>query len=378
MTRAFERGLPARVGGEPAPAYPRHDASIRVDLSDNTNRWGMPPSASRVIRELGSCAMRYPEPYAERLQDAVAGYCGVDADMITTGCGSDDVLDCAIRAFTSPGDRLVSCDPSFVMVPALARLNALHCVMIPFTAGWDADAAAILRADARVIYLCSPNNPTGTVLDAATVAAIADAASALVIVDEAYAEFAGTDCLALARSRPNVLVVRTMSKAFGLAGLRVGYGIGAPAMVRAVEQARGPFKVNALGAAAAEAAVREDVPWMRAAARLAMHARDRLARELGARGLQVFPSSANFVMARMAGALDVARRMRSAGVAVRAFGSLAGIGDALRITVGPDDEMAAALAALDAALEGLGPARLVSNDARSGSHASVAARSACE
>ena len=340
------------------PLYESDRAPARIDLSDNTNRWGTPPAALRALREAAASTFtRYPEPYADALKDAVAAYCNVERANVVTGCGSDDVLDSAIRAFAAPGTRVATCDPSFVIIPSLARLNGVQCVRIPFTDAFDADVNAIQAAGAGVVYICSPNNPTGTEVRPDTIARLADAVDALVIVDEAYAEFTDRSCVPLARARGNVLVTRTMSKAFGLAGLRVGYGIGAPQVVREIEKSRGPYKVNALASLASQAALRDDLPWMHRHVRLARDARASLATQLSTRGIAVLPSSANFVFAPIPGAAAIARRMRELGVAVRAFTGLtafceplrASAGDALRITVGPAEEMAAALEALDQA-----------------------------
>ena len=244
-----------------------------------------------------------------------------------------------------------------MIVPALARLNGASCIRIPFSSDFDIDADAIRRSGASVVYLCSPNNPTGTEIRLETIAGLADTLDALLIVDEAYAEFTDRSCIELARTKPNVLVTRTMSKAFGLAGLRVGYGIGAREIVREIEKSRGPYKVNAAAALASQAALRDDLPWMRLHVRLARDARASLAMQLSVRGIAVLPSAANFVFAPLPGAARIARRMRELGVAVRAFSGLppfcepvrASGGDALRITVGPAEEMSAALEALDRA-----------------------------
>ena len=331
--------------------YTPDRSPARVDLSDNTNRWGMPPAAARVIREAATSAFaRYPEPYSAPLKEAIAEYCDVAPENLVTGCGSDDVLDSAVRALALPGERLATCDPTFVMVPALAVMNGLQCARTRVSADLGADADALLATRARIMYVCSPNNPTGSTTSVETVARLADRAPGLVIVDEAYIEFTDSPgCAELARTRPNVLVVRTMSKAFGLAGLRVGYGIGAPELVREVEKSRGPFKVGALAALAAKAALREDVSWMRLHVRLAREARAALAFALEQRGITALPSSANFLLAPIPNASAVAIRMRELGVAVRPFSQLPGIGDALRITVAPAEEMAEAVAALDSA-----------------------------
>lgn len=332
-----------------------------TDLSDNTNRWGMPPAAARAIAEHGGQAHRYPEAYADTLKRAIGRYTGGPPESVVTGCGSDDVLDAAIRACGDPGDHLAICDPTFVMLPQFARLNRMTPLPVSLTSSGDIDVAALLRTQARIIYVCSPNNPTGTVASRARVAALAESTPATVIVDEAYAEFTGESLLDLALTRPNVVVVRTMSKAFGLAGLRVGYAVASPRLAREIETSRGPYKVNALAVAAATAALDEDLDWVRTHAAIVRDLRSRFAAALRERGLTPLPSAANFVFVPVASADRIAATMRDAdGVVVRAFTGLcpfsgelaASGGTALRITIGPWDELERALAALDRALEG--------------------------
>lgn len=328
-----------------------------VDLSDNTNTWGVAPAVERAIRDAGiSSLTRYPNLYAAALKDALAGYAAVESRMVVTGCGSDDVLDSAIRAFAEPGDRIAFPDPSFAMIPIFARMNGLEPVAVRLTPSLDADADAMLAAGARVIYLCSPNNPTGNAMTRAAIEEIVSRAEGIVIIDEAYGEFAGADCLDLARSSDRVLVTRTMSKAFGLAGLRVGYAVGAPTLVAEVEKSRGPYKVSALAERAALAALGEGLEWARAHVREAVANRARLVAELEARGIATLPSAANFVLAPVAHALDRAKRMRARGVAVRPFEGLPPLvdalresgGSALRISVGPWTMIESVLEAFDA------------------------------
>jgi histidinol-phosphate/aromatic aminotransferase/cobyric acid decarboxylase-like protein len=175
-------------------------------------------------------------------------------------------------------------------------------------------------------------------------------ARGLVFLDEAYAEFSGVSHAAEAAVSDNVLVVRTMSKAFGLAGLRVGYAIGPAELVAEVEKSRGPFKVNALAELAATAALTSDVSWMREHTTRVVINRELFSEALRALGLSPLPSSANFVLVPVPDAKAVARRTRDRGVLVRDFAALPLVGDALRIGVGPWDMMAAALEALESAL----------------------------
>ena len=342
--------------------YAPNRAPCATDLSDNTNLWGVPPAAAAAIREAaGSVITRYPALYADQLKRALADYVGVQSDAIVTGCGSDDVIDSAIRAFAEPGDRIVYPDPSFMMVPLFGRMNGLEPVAVPLTGDLDIDADAMIAADGRITYICSPNNPTGTLASREAIRRVIEAARGLVIVDEAYAEFTSGTFAAAAPSHDRVLVIRTMSKAFGLAGLRVGYAIGHPRLVAEVEKSRGPYKVNAIAERAAIVALSEDMPWVADRIAEAIENRERLSaslRELGP--FDVIPSAANFVLAvvrpdsplRAAG---IAAALRAQGIAIRPFTDLPGIGDAVRITVGPWEMMQQCLKAL----VGLGAGRPV-------------------
>jgi histidinol-phosphate aminotransferase len=336
--------------------YAPDETPVAIDLADNTNRWGSPPAALRVLRDTAPGAIaRYPDAYSTSLKAALAAYTGVEASAIAIGCGSDDLLDAALRAFADPGDRIAIPVPTFSMMTTFARLNALEPALIPLDASFDVDVDAVVAARPRLVYLCSPNNPTGTLLPRATIEAVLERTGAVVILDEAYAEFSGVSAIDLVARSPRLLVARTLSKAFGMAGLRVGYAVGAPTLVRELEKARGPYKVSAASERAAVAAVTEDLGWMRAHAELAVGNRERLAVEMRRRDVDVISSAANFLLAPVADAHTFARRLRAIGVAVRAFSGLDGTalalaatrGSALRITVGPWPEMESLLAAFD-------------------------------
>lgn len=344
--------IPQRASYRDIPLYSPAKKPCRVDLSDNTNLFGMPPAAERVLRGASvSSVARYPAGYAPDLKRAVAAYAGVGVERVTTGCGSDDVIDSTLRAFLEPGEAVAYPDPTFVMVPMFARLNALKARPVPLRADLDIDVDGLLATGAKVLYVCTPNNPTGTVASRSAVERLVERAPGLVLIDEAYAEFAsGGSFLDLARTRPNVLVARTMSKAFGMAGMRVGWAVGAPALVAEVEKARGPYKHTALAEAMGAAVLAEDVPWMEARAAEAVANRERLRSELEALGLRALPSEANFLLVPVPGAPRVAERMRERDVNVRAFQGLTGVGDALRIGAGPWPLMETALAALREAL----------------------------
>ncbi|MBA3891163.1 MAG: histidinol-phosphate aminotransferase family protein [Gemmatimonadaceae bacterium] len=340
---------------------PGAEVECRIDLSDNTNRWGIPPAAAAALRNLDPAALtRYPSSYGDALKGAIATHLGIDVSNIVTGAGSDGVLEPAIRAFAQADGQMVLADPTFVMAAPFGRMNGLAPAGVPLLPSYDIDARAMVEAAGCVTYLCAPNNPTGTSITRDALDEVIAGAPGLVIIDEAYADFSASDAIELACTSDRVLVLRTLSKAFGLAGLRVGYGVGAPALVQAVEKARGPYTVNAVAERAAVAALRDDAAWVAARIGDAVAAREWLATELGALGLDPAPSEANFVFVPVADAAQVAARMADAGVRVRAFDRLPAFtpalersrGSALRITVAPAAELEPAVAALRRALGG--------------------------
>ena len=324
-----------------------------LDLSDNTNLWGSPPAAQDAVADASSLIARYPSSYSDALKRAVAVYLGLTRADIVVGCGSDDVIDATMRAFGGPGARIAYSTPTFSMIPAFAQLNGLTSIEVPLLDEddrYDVDAAKLLATGANIIYLCAPNNPTGTGVSREALEQIIERAPGVVLIDEAYAEFSGLTNVDLAERSEHVIVTRTFSKAFGLAGLRVGYGVGAPPLVDFIERARGPYKVNAVAERAALGVLRDGpdaLGWVREHARLACEARDRFVAALSRLGLEPFPSLANFVLVPIASAREIGARLRAHGVRVRvitglpqALSALAATrGEALRISIGPSEAM---------------------------------------
>jgi histidinol dehydrogenase len=318
-----------------------------VDLTDNTNQYGVPPAVSRILADPPATTInRYPSPYADALRRVLAEFVGVPIETIVTGCGSDDVLDATFRAFGDPGDRVAYCPPTFGIVAAFAQQNGLLPVSCPLEVG------ALVGSGARIIYLCDPNNPTGAALPAGLVDQLLARTNAVIVLDEAYVEYATRGSLAArAPSLERLLVVRTLSKAFGLAGLRIGYAVGAPQLVAQVEKTRGPYKVGGLTEACAVAVLTEDQEWVRRGIDDVKVVRSQFVTALQSRGFSVAPSEANFVLVPVPGkAIELAARMREAGVSVRAFEALPGIGEAVRISIGPRKVMDVCLCALTEAV----------------------------
>jgi len=320
-----------------------------IDVSDNTSLWGPSPAAERAVRRLSAQTLsRYPPADPRALCAALADYAGVKPEQVVTGCGSDDVIDCALRAFGEPGEAVAFCAPTFSMMDTFARVNGLLPRSVPFLPDGELDVEGLLATGARITYVASPNNPTGREVSARALEHLLASAEGLVLVDEAYGEFAEHSCLPWLERFPRLLVTRTLSKAFGLAGLRVGYGLASQRVVAALALVRGPYKLNAVAERAALAALTQDRPWVRARVAEARAARERLAEELRRMGLRPLPSGANFLCLPVPHAERWGARLLERGVRVRVLPALPGLGDALRIGVGPWETMDAVLAALRA------------------------------
>lgn len=326
---------------------------VDVELSENTNQWGAPPAAVEALKACdGSALFNYPSQPISPLLAQLAEYIGTnDPRTIVLGCGSDDILDCSMRAFAEPGDVMAYSDPTFSMSAYFGRTNGLTPVGVPVLPDWNVDVDGLLATKARIIYLCAPNNPTGTPIPEASIRRLLDESEGIVIVDEAYAEFANSSWAKRAPGEERLVVFRTMSKAFGLGGLRIGYAVGRPELLLEIDKASGPFKVNAIAERVALATLKNGLPWVQARVKDAQSARVALRDALLSRGFTPLPTEANYVMLPLPGAQNIATRMREKGIAVRAFTGLAVIGDALRITVGPEHMMQRFLEALDSTLK---------------------------
>jgi len=320
------------------PLYDLDIPPVQFQLSDSTNPAGAPPAALRALQAMQpSMLSQYPTTYSSALRGAIAAYAGVDAAHVVMGCGSDELIDCAFRALVAPGGRVAFCDPTFVMARIFSVANALVPVPVPFAPAWEIDVAALVAAQPSLIYLCRPNNPTGTPFAWARLEELLQRFDGPVIVDEAYAEYSKDPVTPRAPSLDRVLSLRTLSKAWGLAGLRVGYAVGSRELIGAIERVRGPFKLTAASERGALAAVQQDGDWMREEVEATLDRRARFVQALRHAGYAPLPSHTNFLLVPVANAMELAEELLRVEVAVRPFRDLPVVGDALRITVGPDE-----------------------------------------
>jgi histidinol-phosphate aminotransferase len=325
--RAAYRGL---------DVYRTEAGPVEIDLSDNTNLFGSAPSALAAIVEWAKeRPARYPSLATVPLREALADWLGVGADNVVGGCGSNDVLDSSMRALAEPGWRLAYAAPTFVMTSHFATANSLTPIAVPTFADGEPDVDRLLATGAELIYLATPNNPSGKAAAAGAIDQLLERAPRLVLLDEAYVEYAGASRVRDAVATGRAIVTRTFSKAWGLAGLRVGYAVGSARLIAEIEKARGPYKVNAVAERAAAAAVVHDRGWLAGIVADVAAGRADLAARLGALGYVSLPSNANFVSVRVPSATKAAEHLKTTGIGVRAFVATPVFGDLLRITVGP-------------------------------------------
>lgn len=329
---------------------------VDVLLSANENPCDVPP----VVRACLNAALtatplnRYPDPMSNKLRDAIAVWRGFDRENIIVGNGGDELLYNLLLAFGGPGRVLVNTPPAFSEYALQAQLTGTTVRDVWRTADFALDEEAVIEAskDAAIVILTSPNNPTGDLASREFVERLARSTDALVLVDEAYGEFAGDDasCLPLVRECPNVVVLRTLSKAYALAGARCGYIIASPDVVAGLAAVRQPYSVNVLTQAAAQVVVEMHDAYEESIARIVFE-RERLYAELSeladAGKLEVWESAANFLFVRVPGAARLFERLRDEhSILVRNFSGAPGCADCLRFTVGSPKENDRLFAAL--------------------------------
>jgi histidinol-phosphate aminotransferase len=287
----------------------------------------------------------------------------VPEECIATGCGSDDVLDSTYRASGGrESDFVAVATPTFSMALPLAQMNGMAARSVPWRHALD-DPGRLLAGGPALVYVCRPNNPTGGLCPTSWVNALLEAAGEdgpLVLLDEAYVDFGGDTFADTAATHPRLLVSRTLSKAFGLAGLRIGYSVATPDTALEVEKSRGPYKVARIAAEAGAAALRDEAGWITRTVAECVEHRTRAEALLAERGLEPVPSHANFILFRAPGGVAGADALgiRVRGVAVRPFpGDMPDGSDALRVTVAPWPLMERFFGALDDHMRTLGEIR---------------------
>jgi len=332
---ALVRPLIAALAGYVPGEQPSDPTIVKL----NTNENPYPPSA-RVRAALDDACDRlqlYPDPTARPLRERAAALYGVDADGVLVGNGSDELLALLMRAAVGPGDAVAYPTPTYSLYETLVALQGGISVTPPFDAEWQLPQS-LFAARCRVLIVCNPNSPSGTALPASSLEPLVSARrDCIVVIDEAYADFADADALSLIGRYPHVVVLRTLSKSYSLAGLRVGLALTTPDLVAELTKVKDSYNVGRLAQAAALAALEDQAAMHDHVARVRA-TRARAEGELARLGFVVPPSQANFVLARRPGeSLAVlAAGLKGRGILVRYFEALP---DALRISIGTDEQI---------------------------------------
>ena len=313
-----------------------------VKLDANENPYGASPRALAALAN-GRFYHIYPDPEANELREAISHYTGLPKERLMAGAGADELIDVVLRAILSPGDGVIDCPPSFGMYPFSTAVNAGQYIPVWRRADFSVDVAGIETAvanhpHAKALFLCSPNNPDGSLISDDELRRLLRL-PLLVILDEAYVDFAGRSRLDWTLAYDNLAVLRTFSKLAGLAGLRVGYGAFPEWLLPHMWKIKQPYNVNVAASVTAVAAL-QDPAWLREKINLIVAERERMVAELAQfPWLQPYPSHSNFVLFRVIGreARHLKLDLEQAGVLVRYFNK-PGLDNCIRISVGrPED-----------------------------------------
>ncbi len=325
-----------------------------VKLASNENPLGMSPNARAAVEKAMTGIERYPDQFD--LIKAVAAATGVDMPQVVLGNGSNDVLDMIARVFLAPGRSAVFAQHAFAVYPLATLSSGAEVIAVPAKHfGHDLDAMrAAIRPDTRVVWIANPNNPTGTFLPHGEVYAFLESVpgDVVVVLDEAYNEYLPpaerVDTAAWLRTFPNLIITRTFSKIYGLAGLRIGYGLASAEIIDLMHRIQQPFNVNNLALAGAIAAL-DDHLFVADSYELNRRGMEQIVAGLKRLGLEHIPSHGNFLTFKVGTAAAVNQKLLQQGVIVRPIGAY-GLPDWLRVTIGSEPENTRFLAALEKAL----------------------------
>ncbi|MEL7511176.1 MAG: histidinol-phosphate transaminase [Cyanobacteria bacterium J06554_3] len=326
--------------------WPPLDAGV-LKLNSNENPYPPSPKVLSALEDIsGELLRRYPDPLARDFCQVVSETFGIPADWVIAGNGSDDLLTLLVRACAEgAGRKLAYPMPTYVLYRTLAAIQPAQVVEVPYVQNgcdWQLPVDELLAVDAAVTLIATPNSPTGHVVAMDDLRRLAAGLSGVLVIDEAYVDFAGEGAdkasLALVREFENVLVLRTLSKGYGLAGLRLGFGCGQPSLLKGLLKIKDSYNVDAIALKLGEAALR-DQGYKNEIAQKIIAAREQLTTDLRALSFQVWPSQTNFLLVQPPAnvAQKIYQALKTQGIMIRYFAQ-PGLDDKLRITVGTPEQ----------------------------------------
>jgi histidinol-phosphate aminotransferase len=334
----FRPNIESMAGYQPGE-QPRGGEFIK--LNTNENPYPPAPSVIEAIRRAADDGLRkYPDPMATVFREQAAHVLGVEPDWILAGNGSDDLLTIVTRSFVGPGERIVAPTPSYVLYRSLAEIQGARYAEVPFTSTWDL-SDEFVKSDARLTFLPNPNSPSGTVVDPSRLRELAARLvhTSPMIIDEAYVDFAGQNCIDVVRAFPHVIITRTLSKSYSLAGIRFGFAVARPEIIAGLIKVKDSYNCDAISIAAATAAI-ADQDYVRHNIARIRATRQRVTESLRKLGFHVPDSQANFVWCTNGPipARTLYEQLKARRILVR-YMAYPGSAEGLRISIGSDAEI---------------------------------------
>lgn len=311
-----------------------------VKLNTNENPYPVSPKALKTLAEFGGDLRRYPDPLASGVRRAAAAFLGLEEENIIAGNGSDDILTIVMRAFVGEGDKVAFPEPSYSLYPVLANIQGGAQVPVPLTEGFQLpDNCLEILKGCKVFFVPNPNAPTGNLFCKNKLREICAGFDGVVLIDEAYADFARENCVDLIAEFDNVIISRTLSKSFSLAGCRLGFAASNPKLIEGLMKVKDSYNVNGLTQAVGEAALL-DLDYMFKCRDRVIATREKTADELRKLGMEVLDSESNFLFVdpKSIAALDYFQALRDQNIVTRYFPAET-TKRYIRITVGTDEEM---------------------------------------
>lgn len=310
-----------------------------IKLNSNENPYPPSPQALKVLQEIdGEMLRRYPDPTAKQFRLTASKMLGVPDDWIVVGNGSDDLLNLIVRAVGETGKQVVCPSPTYVLYRTLAEIQDAEFVEVPYPEYYQLPVDLLIATQGAVTFVASPNSPSGTAISVVDLERLAKGLSGILVIDEAYVDFAENNALELTKKYSNVIVLRTLSKGYSLAGLRLGFGIANPALIAELNKIKDSYNVDALAYLVGAAAI-ADQNYKTANAEKIKASRSKLALSLKELGFEIWPSQTNFLLVRPPNgdAEMIYQRLKVEGILIRYFNQPR-LADKLRITVGTEEQ----------------------------------------
>ncbi|MDI6708662.1 MAG: histidinol-phosphate transaminase [Candidatus Thermoplasmatota archaeon] len=321
------------------PYFAEQFKGLRMDT--NANILGINPAITRALSTAKFAINQYPAPNSDFLRKALAKKLKLSPDNIIAGNGSDEILDFIMRAYLEPNDALAIPTPTFVMYKIYGILNFAKVIEIPLTRTkkvWDLDVSAFLKAKPKITIIANPNNPTGNCFPENDILKIIENSKGIIVIDEAYAEYSGKSLLPYINKYSNLIITRTFSKAYALAGLRIGYGVAQQSIIEELLKVKPPYNLNAVSESLAIEALKSNA-WLKKIVKITIEEREKLSKELEKLGFEVYPSVTNFVLAKAPiNSEKLCAALRKKAILIKDFGMQKELENCVRITIGKRED----------------------------------------